>query len=51
MNRYRLFRLGTPLIFALATQAQQATTTAGAPAKGVSSGEDVGLPTFALFSC
>jgi Spy/CpxP family protein refolding chaperone len=45
MNRYRLFTLGTALIFALAAHAQQPTTTAGASAKDVSSGEDVGLPT------
>lgn len=46
MNRYRFlfFTLGTTLIFALATYAQQAITTAGAPAKNVSSGEDTGLP-------
>ena len=46
MNRYRsfFFTLGTALIFALATHAQQATTTAGAPAKNRSSGEDAGLP-------
>lgn len=45
MNRYRLFTLGTILIFALATQAQQPTTGAAGSAKGVSSGEEAGLPT------
>jgi Spy/CpxP family protein refolding chaperone len=46
MNRYRFFflTLGTALIFALATLAQQATTTAGAAAQNTSSGEDAGLP-------
>lgn len=46
MNRYRFlfFTLGTALIFALVTHAQQATTTAGAAAKNTSSGEDASLP-------
>lgn len=45
MNGYRSFTLGTVLIFALATHAQLATTTAGAPAKNVSNGEGARLPT------
>ena len=46
MNRYRFFffTLGTALIFALATHAQQGNTTAGTAAKNTSSGEDPGLP-------
>jgi Spy/CpxP family protein refolding chaperone len=45
MNRYRSFMLGAALIVAVATHAQQATTTAGVPAKSVAGGEDVALPT------
>lgn len=46
MNRYLsfFFTLGIALIFALATHAQQATTTADAAAKNRSSGEGSGLP-------
>lgn len=44
MNRCRLITLGTALLFALASHAQQATTPERTPAKGVSSG-DGGLPT------
>ena len=46
MNRYRFFffMLGTTLIFALATQAQQAATTAGSAAQNKKSGQDAGLP-------
>ena len=45
MNRYRLLMRGAILIFAVTAHAQQTTTSANAPAKGVSSGEDAGLPT------
>ena len=45
MNRYRLFTLGTVLIFALATHVQLATATAGAPAKNLSNGQGARLPT------
>jgi len=46
MNRYRFFffMLGTTLIFALATRAQQAATTAGSAAQNKKSGQDAGLP-------
>jgi hypothetical protein len=44
MNRYRLFMLGTILLFAFATKAQQPPTSV-APAKGTSGAEDPGLPT------
>lgn len=45
MNRYRLLMMGTILIFAVTAHARQTTTSANAPAKGVSGGEDAGLPT------
>lgn len=46
MNRHRflLFTIGTALIFAIGTYAQQARTTAGAATKNTSAGEDAGLP-------
>ena len=45
MKRIHLLALGTMLMFALTTVGQQATTSAGSPAKGVSGGEHAGLPT------
>jgi Spy/CpxP family protein refolding chaperone len=43
MNRFRLLAIGTLLLFALATTAQQATTNAST--KGPSAGEHAGVPT------
>jgi len=45
MNRYRSLLIGTMLSFAVAAHAQQTTTSANAPAKGVSGRDDSGLPT------
>ena len=44
MNRYRLFMMGTTLIFAVPAHAQQTTTSANAPARGASARQDVALP-------
>ncbi len=43
MNRFRLLAIGTMLLFALGTTAQQATTNAST--KGPSAGEHAGVPT------
>ena len=46
MNRIRLLAIGTMLMFALTTVAQQTTTQPGGPAKGVSGdAHDGGVPT------
>jgi Spy/CpxP family protein refolding chaperone len=45
MNRFRLLAIGTMLMFVLTAVAQQATTSAGGPAKNVSGGEPAGVPT------
>lgn len=44
MNRSQLLVIGTILIFALTTVAQQPPTGAGSPAKGASGGGHAGLP-------
>ncbi|HEV2492469.1 MAG TPA: hypothetical protein VG204_05280 [Terriglobia bacterium] len=44
MNRSQLLVIGTILIFALSTVAQQHTAGAGSPAKGVAGAEHNGLP-------
>ena len=43
MNRFRLLAIGTMLLFALATTAQQPTRSAST--KGTSAGEHAGIPT------
>lgn len=43
MNHFRVLAIGTMLLFALATTAQQATTSAST--KGPSAGEHAGVPT------
>src|ERR1035438_8843270 len=45
MNRFRLLAIGTTLLFALATTAQQATTSAST--KNPSAGAHAGVPTAA----
>jgi Spy/CpxP family protein refolding chaperone len=47
MNRTRLLAIGTMLMLALTTVAQQATTNTSGPAKGVSSGQKAVVPTAA----
>jgi Spy/CpxP family protein refolding chaperone len=45
MNRIRLLAIGTLLLFALTTVAQQATTSADSATKGVSAGDHIVVPT------
>lgn len=45
MNRVRLLAIGTMLLFASITVAQQATTSADGPAKTAPAGELAGVPT------